>query len=151
MSVADPLSPVLDDVLRLDKILSTDGGVLIIDQICLVIPDPCQFPDDSSTTLGDSWVQTMSRDNDHGMHLRMYSVFTSAYFLHVPNLTVVFLWEVTQLLQWPECAMAFYKPNFKQASKFRWMDRQMNIWILQSWNLLSKIRLVKSHSALWPL
>jgi hypothetical protein len=36
---------VLDDVLRLDKILSTDGGVLIIDQICLVIPDPRRFPD----------------------------------------------------------------------------------------------------------
>ena len=26
MSVADPLSSVLDDVLRLDKILSIDGG-----------------------------------------------------------------------------------------------------------------------------
>jgi hypothetical protein len=44
-SVADPLSSVLDDVLRLDKILSTDSGVLIIDQICLVIPDPRRFPD----------------------------------------------------------------------------------------------------------
>jgi len=43
--MADPLSSVLDDVLRLDKILSTDGGVLIIDQICLVIPDPRRFPD----------------------------------------------------------------------------------------------------------
>jgi hypothetical protein len=36
---------VLDDVLRLDKFLSTDGRVLIIDQICPVIPDPCRFPD----------------------------------------------------------------------------------------------------------
>ena len=27
------------------KILSTDGRVLIVDQICLVIPDPCQFAD----------------------------------------------------------------------------------------------------------
>ena len=46
MSAADPLSSVLDDVVRLDKILSTDGGVLIIDQICLVIPAPRRFPDD---------------------------------------------------------------------------------------------------------
>ena len=45
VSAADPLSSVLDDVVRLDKILSTDGGVLIIDQICLVIPDPRRFPD----------------------------------------------------------------------------------------------------------
>ena len=45
MSAADPLSSVLDGVLRLDKILSTDGGVSIIDQICLVIPDPRRFPD----------------------------------------------------------------------------------------------------------
>ena len=44
VSAADHLSSVLDDVLRLDKILSTDGGVSIIDQICLVIPDPCRFP-----------------------------------------------------------------------------------------------------------
>ena len=46
MSAADPLSYVLDDVLSLDKILSTDGRVLIIDQICLVILDPRWFPDD---------------------------------------------------------------------------------------------------------
>jgi hypothetical protein len=35
VSATDPLSSVLDDVLRLDKILSTDGGVSIIDQICV--------------------------------------------------------------------------------------------------------------------
>jgi hypothetical protein len=52
VSMADPLSSVLDDVLRLDKILSTDGGVLIIDQICLVIPDPRRFPDDHQPLLG---------------------------------------------------------------------------------------------------
>jgi len=45
VSVADPLSSVLDDILNLDKILSTDGGVLIIDQICLVILDSCRFSD----------------------------------------------------------------------------------------------------------
>ena len=38
--VADPLSSVLDDVSRPDNILSTDGRVIIIDQICLVILDP---------------------------------------------------------------------------------------------------------------
>ena len=40
LSVADPLSSVLDDVLWLYKILSTDGRVLIIDQIYLVTLDP---------------------------------------------------------------------------------------------------------------
>ena len=39
-SVADLLSSVLDGVLSLDKILSTDGRVLIVVQICLVILDP---------------------------------------------------------------------------------------------------------------
>ena len=52
VSAADPLLSVLDDVLRLDKILSTDGGVLIIDQICLVIPDPCWFPDGFDHNIG---------------------------------------------------------------------------------------------------
>jgi hypothetical protein len=37
------LSVLLDNVLRLDKILSPDGRVLIIDQICLVIPDPANL------------------------------------------------------------------------------------------------------------
>ena len=51
--MADLLSSVLDGVLSLDKILSTDGRVLIIDQICLVILDPRQFPDVSpSSPLG---------------------------------------------------------------------------------------------------
>jgi hypothetical protein len=45
------LSSVLDDVLRLDKTLFTDGGVLIVDQICLVIPGPRQFPDGAMTQL----------------------------------------------------------------------------------------------------
>ena len=43
-SVKVPVSESLHlfyHVLRPDKILSTDCGVLTIDQICLVIPDPC--------------------------------------------------------------------------------------------------------------
>ena len=50
VSVTDPLSSVLDDVLRLDKTLFTDGGVLIVDQICLVIPGPRRFPDEGLVT-----------------------------------------------------------------------------------------------------
>jgi hypothetical protein len=51
----------LDDVLRLDKILSTDGGVLIIDQICLVIPDPCRFPDGQTSPVTPNIVSRLHR------------------------------------------------------------------------------------------
>jgi hypothetical protein len=45
MSGSDPSSHLFYDVLRPNKILSTDCGVLIVDKICLGIPNPCQFPD----------------------------------------------------------------------------------------------------------
>ena len=40
-SVSDPSSYLFDCLLRLAQILSTGCRVLIVDQICLVIPDPC--------------------------------------------------------------------------------------------------------------
>jgi len=40
--VCDPSLPLFDHLVRPGQILSTDGRVLIIDQICLVIPDPRQ-------------------------------------------------------------------------------------------------------------
>jgi len=45
VSVHHPSLSLFDRLIRPGQILSTDGGVLIIDQICLVIPDPRQFPD----------------------------------------------------------------------------------------------------------
>jgi len=44
-SVCDPFLPLFDHLAGPGQILSTDGGVLIVDQICLVIPDPRRFPD----------------------------------------------------------------------------------------------------------
>ena len=41
----DPLSPLFQHLVRPCQVLSTDCGVLIVDQIYLVIPDPCRFPD----------------------------------------------------------------------------------------------------------
>ena len=41
VSGSDPSLHQFYDMLRPDKILSTDCRVLIVDQICLVIPDPC--------------------------------------------------------------------------------------------------------------
>jgi len=43
-SVCDPSLPLFDHLVRPGQILSTDGGVLIVDQIYLVIPDPRRFP-----------------------------------------------------------------------------------------------------------
>jgi hypothetical protein len=51
VSVSDPSSQLFYDVLKPDKILSTDCGVLIVDQICLAIPNPHQFPDVNETEL----------------------------------------------------------------------------------------------------
>jgi hypothetical protein len=44
-SVHDPSSPLFAHLVRPCLILSTDCGVLIVDQIYLVIPDPRRFPD----------------------------------------------------------------------------------------------------------
>ena len=44
-SVLDPSWHLFDHLVRPAQILSIDCGVLIIDQICLVIPGPRRFPD----------------------------------------------------------------------------------------------------------
>jgi hypothetical protein len=43
--IACPSSPLFDCLVRPDQMLYTDRGVLIGDQIYLVIPAPLQFPD----------------------------------------------------------------------------------------------------------
>ena len=45
VSVSDPSPHLFCDVFRPNKILSTNCGVLIVDQICLDILNPHQFPD----------------------------------------------------------------------------------------------------------
>ena len=45
-SVYDSSLSLFDCLIRPAQILSINGGVLIVDQICLVIPDPCRFPDE---------------------------------------------------------------------------------------------------------
>ena len=41
VSVPDPSSHLFDHLVRPAQIISIDCRVLIVDQICLVIPDPC--------------------------------------------------------------------------------------------------------------
>ena len=75
-SVSDPSSHLFYDVLRPDKILSIDCGVIIVDQICLGIPNPCRFPDVTPSTSDTVPLFAYPRSSHRDPHFLIFLLHT---------------------------------------------------------------------------